>query len=264
MKRLYVSVLVTIIIAGLILPGCRPSATPIATPTDTPVPCTDRCSWVEIDKMSDTDFPPSAISDGGTMRTLGDIFSAAGLTIDVREDDTDLTYRTSVSEAEIHLLMQVSRNPAYAESATWWSAWIGILSKLTASKDTLGIMFDFGDSDLNNVPREGCAVFYNAHSGMTNPEDELFLTSAHELGHVFNLHHHDWEGNSFSSGATIMSYSMTNSVLWRFSAVSQEHLTNSPIQYVKPGTGGVVFSCATSEHLNRHQAYPPEGHSICP
>ena len=218
--------------------------------------------------MSGTDFPPPTISDEGTLLSLEDIYSAAGLTIEVRQDDTDLTYDDPMSKAEIHALMEASRNPAYAESDTWWSAWVGIVSRLEGRPNTVGTMFDFGDPDLNNVPREGVALFYDTLSDQTSSQDELqdglFRTVAHELGHVFNLHHQDWEGTGFYSDATIMSYSWTDSVRWHFSAASQEHLTNDPIAYVKPGMGGVVFSCVTSEHLTRHQSDPTEGHSTCP
>jgi len=73
----------------------------------------------------------------------------------------------------------------------------------------LGVMFDTDKeadelSDVNGIPREGCAVFVDAirsfcvNQSLGNPDRYIQRTAIHELGHCFNLQH-DSSDDSFMS-----------------------------------------------------------------
>jgi hypothetical protein len=96
--------------------------------------------------------------------------------------------------------------------------------------------------------RRGCAVFHTSISNEPNFVNTIdlafFRTSAHELGHEFNLHHED--GNTYSEGGTVKFTIMNQSgniigsgwpaaVGLAFKGNEIKHLTSHPRQYVKPG-----------------------------
>jgi hypothetical protein len=140
-----------------------------------------------------------------------------------------------------------------------------VVSEDEDSRDTLGIMFDFGENDANDMPRESFAVFESAHKGMPGGVTrEVLLTTAHELAHVFNLHHTDWDGSSFTRRATVESYSLTDTVRWRLSDASIEHFHAHPSRLVTPGSGNLPFGLITQSHAGRHKSSPRENYSVVP
>ena len=90
---------------------------------------------------------------------------------------------------------------------------IGLIFASTWKPDpgVLGVMFDTstdpdsGLSNINNIPREGCAVFVKAirtfcdDNGFTDFDRYLRRTSIHELGHCFNLGHDSGNGSFMST-----------------------------------------------------------------
>ena len=77
---------------------------------------------------------------------------------------------------------------------------LGILysNKLREVPSAFGFMFDTAfsgdDTSIGHRPREGCSVFVDAIAALRSGDDyfkQLGFTTAHELGHVFNLHHVD-------------------------------------------------------------------------
>lgn len=140
-----------------------------------------------------------------------------------------------------------------------------VVSEDEDSPDTLGIMFDFGKNDANDVPRESFAVFETPHENMRGGVSrELLLTTAHELAHVFNLHHTDWDGRSFTRRATVESYSMADTVVWRLSDSSLSHLSAHPDRLVTPGAGNLPFGLISQSHAEGHKSSPRENYSIAP
>jgi hypothetical protein len=187
------------------------------------------------------------------------IFAAAGIDVEVREDQADLPEAPSVTLGDIHSLMTTNHHIAAPEGT--WKLHLLILSEEEGHPRTLGIMFDFGAQDVNDVPREGCAIFADAHKGATK-NAEMMLTAVHELAHCFNIHHTDWEGGDFYSGSTIESYSMTDTCQWRLSSKSIEHLKDPTERFFAPGKGGVPFGYISKVHATRHQPSPQEEYLI--
>lgn len=96
----------------------------------------------------------------------------------------------------------------------------------TGDKGIIGVMWSTDD-------RSAFAMFYR-NSTILADGGKYFRSTAHELGHAFNLHHSDGDGST-----TIMNQTGTvgDQYKYRFSAESQEHLDDHPADCVFPGTG---------------------------
>ena len=69
-----------------------------------------------------------------------------------------------------------------------WSLQLLMLKRSVASR-LLGIMFDSGSRDANELPRQGAAVFTTPIATRADADRKLIQTSVHELGHALNLAH---------------------------------------------------------------------------
>ncbi len=216
---------------------------------------------LEIDRMAGTQAVRDSQVLNGENVSLADIYEAGGVSLRIVHDQSDLERQDSIRLADLHALMTANRDEVANEGE--WHIHMLVVTEEADRPDTLGIMFDFGDVDDNDTPREAFAVFESAHETLPGGlVPEVLLTSAHELAHVFNLHHTDWEGQSFQQGATIESYSMTDSVLWRLSNRSIAHLMKHDKRFVSPGEGNLPFTMITQEHADRHQSIPPESYDV--
>ncbi|MGB5659930.1 MAG: hypothetical protein WBO54_10655, partial [Thermoanaerobaculia bacterium] len=174
---------------------------------------------LEIDRMAGT---PALVAEQVIRNnpvSLAGIYAEAGLDLRITQDSTDLPRQETIRLADLHGLMTAFSS---LEAEAGERKIYGIV--VTEDQDepgTLGIMFDFGQHDENDIPREAFAIFASAHQGLDGGVDpEMLLTAAHELAHCFNLHHPDWEGTSFQSRATIESYSLADTVRWNLSSQS--------------------------------------------
>jgi hypothetical protein len=245
-------------VAILLIPGCR-RADQQAQTVDKPPAA--RKVMVEIDRM--TGAPAIKLEQviNGKTVSLKSIYADAGIDLDVREDQSDLPRQDEVSLADLHAMMSAFRSVTPPEGVMRVHALV--LTREREDPDTLGVMFDFGNDDADGRPREGFAIFADPHStlpGGLNPE--LLLTMAHELGHCFNLHHPDWEGDAFRHGATVESYSQADSVRWSLSAHSKDHIRTDPSREVWPGLRNIGFGLVTATHLHRHAAAPNESFRV--
>lgn len=213
--------------------------------------------FLEIDRMAGTPaLKPEQVIRNNPVSLAG-IYAEAGLDLRITQDSTDLPRQETIRLADLHGLMTAFSS---LEAEAGERKIYGIV--VTEDQDepgTLGIMFDFGQHDENDIPREAFAIFASAHQGLDGGVDpEMLLTAAHELAHCFNLHHPDWEGTSFQSRATIESYSLADTVRWNLSSQSIAHLQGHPDCLVWPGSSAQKFGVATAEHLARHKISPNE------
>jgi len=252
-----------IALALVVNPGCRQEKSGNAESHLTPTAATPaRASRVilEIDRMEGTPALQDTLAGGPPEASLTKIYHDAGIELEVRHDQTDLPRVERVRLADLHNLMTSFENVTAPTGVGKIHALI-----VTADEDdprTLGIMFDFNDRDVNSLPRQGFAVFASAHQGLANPTAELLLTTAHEMAHCFNLHHADWDGQSFHDHATVESYSMADTVRWALSGSSKTHIKQHQINEVWPGQGGLPFGTVRSGHLDLHKSDPAESFSI--
>jgi hypothetical protein len=198
---------------------------------------------------------------GGRRVSLEAIYADGGLDLEIQRDQMNLPRKDVVSLADLSAMMVAFRSRPTTVGAM--RTHLLVVTKEQDDPDTLGIMFDFGEDDADGLPREGFAVFADAHQGLgTDATTEMLLTTAHEMAHCFNLHHADWEGRSFRSGSTVEGYSLANTVLWRLSQASKSHLAGDPGPEVWPGIGSLAFGLITSSHKNRHQTTPLDAFDV--
>ncbi len=152
---------------------------------------------IEIDGIEGTRAPLGYKLEDGSRMTVARAFEAAGFDVTVRVDSfqgrgpDDRTMR-GWSLAEIHAAMQELRSPPPVDRL---HAHLFVCGHLAGEPGVLGIMYDFGETDLNRRPREGVAVFYD-HPMLSDPRvppsvrrREYVFTVVHELGHALNLLH---------------------------------------------------------------------------
>lgn len=174
--------------------------------------------------------------------SLAGIFAPGGLQLEFRETPVQ-----RVTPAHLETLRQLVETLSPPPSSEHWYAAI-----LVASSGEFGIT-----SLLPSFDRRLAIVYAEEHRkfGAQAPL-AMFHSAAHELTHMFNLHHADWEGTSFDRDSTLEGFSRPDTVRWHLSAASLEHLRHAPYEYVRPD--GVRFGIALPEHLARHQSTPRE------
>lgn len=239
---------------GLI--GCNSPAPPAGPP-----PIQKRKVLLEIDRMQGTPAVELEQVINGTNVALRSFYNDAGIELDIRQDQIDLPRRDEVGLADLHAMMSAFRSVQAPPDVMRVHALV--LTREREDPETLGVMFDFGEDDVDGRPREGFAIFVDPHATLPGgSRSELLLTLAHELAHCFNLHHPDWEGTSFGSGSTVESYSQADTVRWSLSANSKAHLRDDPGREVWPGRSNIGFGFVTQNHLARHRPSPSEIFSV--
>jgi hypothetical protein len=210
---------------------------------------------LEYDRMTGTAYPPAQTISGNTVN-LGSIYGDAGYSLEVIEDDTNIQPLSGpadpadpnqydyITEAELDTLEQAFRG-APVSPTTWSCGWwifegtcrryyvYGLVvdhyyefSSGARSTGIMGIMWTGGD-------RRAFSNFYK-NSTIKTDGGKYLRSTAHEIGHAFNLHHQDGDGST-----TIMNQTSVvgNSYVYDFSVNSQDHLDNHPSKCVRPGTG---------------------------
>ena len=212
-----------------------------------------RTAFLEIDMMTGTAFPPDQLLFENRIHTFQDIFLRDGIILDVRVDennvpdfsDTNGTY----SDGELDNLMGAHRNPAFQQSGNKWSAYLVVITQDDGMNR--GIMWD-------TQRRRGCAV---CHTVIGTDSLQFFRTSAHEIGHEFNLHHEDVATYSEGGFTKLSIMSPTNDIIsspngWpngvglTFGEHGRTHLSGHPVNNVRPG--GSTFNNCNQEHQSWH------------
>lgn len=216
---------------------------------------------LEVDQMAGTPALPETLTVGGRSISIQDIYAAAGLNVRIVRDQTNLPAASTVRLADLHAMMLRNRSvPVPAGGALLH---LLVVSRSAERPGDLGMMFDFGGEDANDIPREAFAIYADAHANLPGGQlAEMMLTAAHELAHCFNLHHPDWEGSDFERDATIESYSMTDTVRWELSERSRQHLSTHPLREVRFGRGNLPFGLITATHHAQHQQVPAESFEV--
>jgi hypothetical protein len=229
---------------------------------------------LEYDRMTGTAFPQAQTVAGATV-TLNSIYAKAGFVLDVQEDTTSIPAlpHDFISEAELDALEAAYRSTP-VEPDRWYCSWW--IFRFTCQRyylwgvvvnhyykdnagvgdiHTMGRMWtQFNTSGIN---RRAFANFYKNATVAGDPGRYLRST-AHEIGHAFNLHHEDGADepqslmNTTGSAGANYTYS--------FSANSMDHLKNHPTDCVRPGAGlynPVTPTCHT------HSPYAAVPNPVC-
>lgn len=204
-----------------------------------------RNATVEIDKVVGTQFPPTSVVDSnGREHTLQSIYADAGLELTVVHDQDSLPLPATGQDFDLPLLHEYMTTHRKAQRDGWY-AHILVVPNIEYADGfsitrPIGVMYDFRSSDLNNMPREGCAM---SMAAVAASPLTYMRTLAHELGHVFNLLHPKHEIPPLPIGTSIMNQTadlqalgaFPNNIDFAFSAQNKLWLAQGPAEYVMPG-----------------------------
>jgi outer membrane protein OmpA-like peptidoglycan-associated protein len=145
----------------------------------------------------------------------------------------------------------------------------------TEGPKDFGLMFDYGVA-ANGSARQGLALYWNAIERRKDGPAGAFLRFlAHELSHVVNAHHQDFEPAGFIGGQWHQNNQFSSlegqdwktrpgSPYWTLSSYTRNHIVDGPRSYVMPGPTAEAFLCVTTPHLNDHHKSPAPDAAIVP
>ncbi|HMB52397.1 MAG TPA: hypothetical protein VKU40_03715 [Thermoanaerobaculia bacterium] len=207
---------------------------------------------LELDRMQGTRYPGEQTRQGKTW-TLTSIYAAAEVTLEVDESDEVIPALTGdedeavecITNAELDALAASHRESPVPPDGDR-SFVYGVVVDAYAANDPddcrTGVLGRMWDSEQ----RSAFAIYYKTNTISTDGEKYL-RTTAHELGHAFNLHHEDGDGKK-----TIMNQTSVvgDNFTYDFSAHSQSHLGGHPGPCNL--TGGGAFYGVDAEHVDWH------------
>lgn len=212
---------------------------------------------LEFDRMTGTAFPQPQTVGGDTV-TLQSIYADAGKLVVVEEDDTNIapindgtgSQKQCITNSELDSLMTTNRGsqigPAsspcgcltFTSTCTKYHVYGVVVDHYAAYNSgacktgTIGRMWRTSD-------RSGFAIFYK-HSTVSGDAKKYLRSTAHELGHTFNLHHEDGDG---SKSIMTQTGDVGDTYEFKFSDESKAHLKDHPDECVYPGTGSFYSVC---------------------
>lgn len=230
------------------------------------VGCLTACTTtsLEYDRMTGTAFPATTTVGGNTV-SLTSIYADADKVLNVNQDQTNIAALTGpadpndpnkydyITEAELNTIETANRTVPVDVNEYSCGFWIfsgtcrtyylyGIVVNHwyeringTRSTGTLGIMWATDN-------RRAFASFYK--NGTVSGNNAKYLRStAHEIGHAYNLHHQEGDGSR-----TIMNQTgvVGDTYDYEFSSDSEDHLDDHPRDCVYPGTGS--FTSVNTAH----------------
>jgi hypothetical protein len=212
---------------------------------------------LEYDRMTGTAFPQPQTVSGATV-SLSSIYANAGFLLDVLEDTTSIAALPNdyITEAELDALEATYRNSPVAPDS-WKCGWW--IFQFTCQRYYVwGIVVNHYYEDNDGVPmpdivgrmwtfsnRRAFANFYR-HPYASGDPGRYLRSTAHEIGHAFNLHHPDGADNPTSLMNTTAA--VGQNYTYTFSANSLDHLKNHPADCVRPGVSSfspTIPSCHT-------------------
>lgn len=211
---------------------------------------------LEYDRMTGTLFPADVTTDDGDTVSLGSIYETGKIALSVIEDDTGIAPLTGptdpgdpdeydyITDAELETLVAANRDSII--DSTSWVCFTFIFSFYCTHYHVYGVVVDhYRETDkgvrrtdslgrmYDPTLRSGFVNFYKNSINRTE-NDKYLRSTAHELGHAFNLNHED--GDYSTTIMTKTSY-VGDTFVYEFSKASLEHLKDHPKEYVWPGLG---------------------------
>ncbi|MCC2640513.1 MAG: hypothetical protein K0S45_926 [Nitrospira sp.] len=213
------------------------------------------CVSLEFDRMTGTAFPPQQMVNGQPV-TLSTIYNEAGIRLNVEEDDTaiqplNIAGDDCISDAELATLENGHRHLSLFPTAACPFQFCNTYHLYGVVVNHYGEVLDACIPEFvlgkmwQGHTRSAFAIFYRMNSIQTSGAG-YFRTTAHEIGHAFNLHHSDGDG------ASIMTQTddLEGEPVYRLSDQSRDHLENHPAQCKFPGAiGGAPFTWVSNDHV---------------
>ncbi len=212
------------------------------------------CVSLEFDRMTGTTFPPQHMVNGQPV-TLSTIYNDAGIKLTVEEDETtiqplNIAEDDCISDAELATLEDGHRHLSNFPTAACPFQFCNTYHLYGAVVDHYGEVLDACVPEFilgkmwQGHTRSAFAIFYRMNTIQTSGPEYL-RTTAHEIGHAFNLHHSDGDGTSIMT----QSDDLVGAPVYGFSDQSRDHLENHPAQCKFPGAiGGAPFTWVINDH----------------
>ena len=226
-------------------------------------------TYLEFDKMDGTSFPRNQ-TIGSTEYSLSSIYDSADMELVVGTDELNIDPlpdaagrpKECISNEELDSLEVGHRStPVRVELYRCGDGLLTIVDckryhvygvvvnhyamysdGVTCKYGTTGRMWSWEE-------RRAVAIFYR-HADIRADDRNYLRVMAHELGHAFNLHHDDGDGDrSLMNISNVVGERFT----YEFSDRSLLHLDDHPAECIFPGMG--EFYSVTTEHAGWHNDY---------
>ena len=154
---------------------------------------------VEIDGLEGTLPPSHYVSQSGHSISVQSAYENVGFDVSVHVDPFIWRSPSAIRQrgwtpAEMHRAMEITRRPPIPGSLQT-HVFVASFMAGRDNRGVVGIMFDWGNDDLNGRPREGVTIFSD-HPLLSDPRfseetrnREYVYTVIHEIGHALNLLH---------------------------------------------------------------------------
>lgn len=238
----------------------------LAVATAASMACTT--TQIEYDRMTGTAFPVQQ-TQGGQTFSLTSIYAADGYLVGVSEDQTNIAALTGppnpndpqqydfVTDAELDALETANRSSSVAMTSAICFR-IGIVPSWCHTHHIYGIVANHFYEDPNGNRLTGVMgimwtannrrAFANFYRNTTVSGDggKYLRSTAHEIGHAFNLHHEDGNGTTDIMNQTGV---VGNNYVFDFvDAESTDHLANHAKACVWPAQS--TFAAAHTNHAD--------------
>ncbi len=212
------------------------------------------CVSLEFDRMTGTAFPPQHTVNGQPV-TLESIFDDAGVSLTVEEDETgiqplNIAQDDCISDAELSALENNHRHLSLFPASACPFAFCNTYHLYGVVVNHYGEVLDACIPEFilgkmwQGHTRSAFAIFYRMNT-IQSGGPEYLRTTAHEIGHAFNLHHSDGDGTSIMT----QSDDLEGDPVYRFSEQSRDHLADHPGQCKYPGAvGAAPFTWVVNDH----------------
>lgn len=208
-----------------------------------------RCATLHIASARDAVIPAS---NGGTVDWIS-MFGQADwkFTVDSSDSITHPDDHTVWNPRHLHEALNkiTSGKPTIDEE---WQVFLLCVEEIQVQGKVLrGVMFDFGEFDANQTPRQGCAIascwpfppgtgWYpaNSHRVFGEYPPLYFRTAVHEVGHAFGLSHPAAASPKLMMSTTtdlVGASGFPDALPFEFSAGELEWLRHQPDPVVRPG-----------------------------
>jgi hypothetical protein len=210
---------------------------------------------VEYDRMTNTGFPADQTVGGKTV-SISSIYATEGYIVGVSQDQTNIAALTGpanpsdpnqyeyITEAELDTVEQANRSSPVGKT-NWLCFTLGIVPSFCTQYHIYGIVVNHwyeepdGDRDQSTMGiawttsnRRAFANFWR-NTTVSGDAGKFLRSTAHEIGHVFNLHHPDGNGTTDIMNQTGV---VGNSYVYEFLAAgSKDHLKDHTDKCKYPG-----------------------------
>lgn len=223
---------------------------------------------VEYDRMTNTGFPANQTVGGKTV-SISSIYATENYIVGVSQDQTNIAALTGpanpsdpnqydfITEAELDTVEQANRSsPVGKTSFICFN--IGIVPSYCTRYHIYGIVVNHWYEDNDGVRsqstlgiawtttnRRAFAGFWR-NTTVNGDPGKYLRSTAHEIGHVFDLHHGDGNGSTDIMNQTGV---VGNSYVYEFlAAASKDHLKDHPAKCKYPGQS--AFGAIHSGHAD--------------